>query len=104
MDRPPETEPRMWRLRLNVGRLRPAPPISIVVSPPRPPSASVARNVSIARGVTGLIWPNRACTTSAVNPSNGFLERDGGEIMLRGQSIGGRKPHVLVEAGVARPD
>jgi branched-chain amino acid transport system permease protein len=53
-------------------------------------------------GITGLIGPNGAGKTTAFNLLTGFLRADSGEIVLRGRSIGRRKPHALVEAGVAR--
>jgi branched-chain amino acid transport system permease protein len=59
--------------------------------------------IELKRGrITGLIGPNGAGKTTAFNLLTGFLKPDAGEIMLRGSSIGSRRPHELVAAGVAR--
>ena len=59
--------------------------------------------IELHRGrITGLIGPNGAGKTTAFNLLTGFLRPDAGEIRLRGRAIGRRKPHTLVEAGVAR--
>lgn len=52
--------------------------------------------------ITGLIGPNGAGKTTAFNLLTGFLRPDSGEIVFRGETIGNRKPHELVTAGVAR--
>ncbi|HUF88206.1 MAG TPA: branched-chain amino acid ABC transporter ATP-binding protein/permease [Thermohalobaculum sp.] len=60
-------------------------------------------SIELRKGrITGLIGPNGAGKTTAFNLLTGFLKPDSGEIVLRGESIGNRKPHELVAAGVAR--
>ncbi len=60
-------------------------------------------SIELKKGrITGLIGPNGAGKTTAFNLLTGFLKPDSGEILLRGESIGNRKPHQLVAAGVAR--
>jgi len=50
----------------------------------------------------GLIGPNGAGKTTAFNLLTGFLKPDQGEILFKGQSISGLRPHRIVGAGVAR--
>ena len=60
-------------------------------------------DIVMRRGqVTGLIGPNGAGKTTAFNLLTGFLKPDEGEILFKGQSITGLKPHRIVGAGVAR--
>ncbi|MEQ8499647.1 MAG: branched-chain amino acid ABC transporter ATP-binding protein/permease [Sneathiellaceae bacterium] len=60
-------------------------------------------SIALQRGrITGLIGPNGAGKTTAGNLLTGFLQPDSGEIVLRGTTIGRRRPDTLVAAGVAR--
>lgn len=60
-------------------------------------------SISLKKGrITGLLGPNGAGKTTAFNLLTGFLKPTAGEILLRGKSIANRKPHQLVDAGVAR--
>jgi branched-chain amino acid transport system permease protein len=52
--------------------------------------------------ILGIIGPNGAGKTTVFNLLNGFLRPDGGEVLLEGRDMFGRKPHELCEAGVAR--
>jgi ABC-type branched-subunit amino acid transport system ATPase component/ABC-type branched-subunit amino acid transport system permease subunit len=52
--------------------------------------------------ILGIIGPNGAGKTTLFNLLNGFLRPDGGEVILDGRDMFGRKPHELCEAGVAR--
>jgi ABC-type branched-subunit amino acid transport system ATPase component len=52
--------------------------------------------------ILGIIGPNGAGKTTLFNLLNGFLRPDGGEVLLEGRDVFGRKPHELCEAGVAR--
>ncbi len=50
----------------------------------------------------GLIGPNGAGKTTAFNLLSGFLAPDAGEVLLRGRSILGLKPHAICRLGLAR--
>jgi branched-chain amino acid transport system ATP-binding protein len=50
----------------------------------------------------GLIGPNGAGKTTAFNLLSGFLAPDAGEVLLRGRSIVGLKPHTICRLGLAR--
>ena len=52
--------------------------------------------------ITGLIGPNGAGKTTAFNLLTGFLQPDRGEVLYRGRSLKGVKPHRIVRQGVAR--
>lgn len=52
--------------------------------------------------ITGLIGPNGAGKTTAFNLLTGFLQPNEGEVIYRGRSLKGLKPHQIVRAGVAR--
>ena len=52
--------------------------------------------------VLGIIGPNGAGKTTLFNLLNGFLAPDSGEVILKGRSMIGRKPHVICAAGAGR--
>jgi branched-chain amino acid transport system ATP-binding protein len=52
--------------------------------------------------ILGLIGPNGAGKTTAFNLLCGFLAPDAGEILLRGRSIVGLRPHRICRLGMAR--
>jgi ABC-type branched-subunit amino acid transport system ATPase component/ABC-type branched-subunit amino acid transport system permease subunit len=52
--------------------------------------------------ILGIIGPNGAGKTTLFNLLNGFQRPDGGEVLLDGRDMSGRKPHELCEAGVGR--
>jgi len=58
---------------------------------------------SVRRGmVLGIIGPNGAGKTTLFNLLNGFLAPDSGEVILKGRSMIGRKPHAICAAGAGR--
>ena len=52
--------------------------------------------------VMGIIGPNGAGKTTVFNLITGNYTPDRGEIVFRGQSLVGRKPHRIVDMGIAR--
>ena len=52
--------------------------------------------------ILGIIGPNGAGKTTLFNLLNGFQKSDGGEVLLDGENVIGRKPHRLCNAGVGR--
>lgn len=52
--------------------------------------------------IVGLIGPNGAGKTTVFNCITGNYVPDSGDILFDGISIKGRKPHVVVEMGIAR--
>ena len=60
-------------------------------------------NLMIGRNeITGLIGPNGAGKTTVFNCITGNYVLERGDILFNGQSIRGRKPHTIVELGIAR--
>jgi len=58
---------------------------------------------TIARGkVTGLIGPNGAGKTTLVNLICGQLKPDRGTVMIDGENMVGRAPHLIAKAGLGR--
>jgi ABC-type branched-subunit amino acid transport system ATPase component/ABC-type branched-subunit amino acid transport system permease subunit len=58
---------------------------------------------TVQRGmILGIIGPNGAGKTTLFNLLNGFLKPDSGEVILKGQNMVGRKPHVICAAGAGR--
>jgi branched-chain amino acid transport system permease protein len=52
--------------------------------------------------ILGIIGPNGAGKTTLFNLLNGFLRPDSGRVLLDGEDMVGRKPHVLCQKGVGR--
>lgn len=52
--------------------------------------------------IMGLIGPNGAGKTTVFNLITGNYVPDAGDILFDGKSIKGKKPHAIVEAGIAR--
>ena len=52
--------------------------------------------------IMGLIGPNGAGKTTVFNLITGNYVPDAGDILFDGKSIRGKKPHAIVEAGIAR--
>jgi branched-chain amino acid transport system ATP-binding protein len=60
-------------------------------------------SIAIERGaIYGLIGPNGAGKTTLFNLLTGLYQPDHGKVLVDGTDVSGRKPHVIVEAGVAR--
>ncbi len=60
-------------------------------------------SLSVGRGeIYGLIGPNGAGKTTLFNCMTGLYELSAGRIHLDGAPLHGRKPHHIVEAGLAR--
>ncbi|HHV79127.1 MAG TPA: ABC transporter ATP-binding protein [Firmicutes bacterium] len=60
-------------------------------------------SMEVAEGeIVGLIGPNGAGKTTVFNLVTGVYRPDSGEIVFRGESVGGLPPHVIVSKGVAR--
>jgi ABC-type branched-subunit amino acid transport system ATPase component/ABC-type branched-subunit amino acid transport system permease subunit len=62
-----------------------------------------AVNMEVGSGtVHALIGPNGAGKSSLLNLVSGFCPETSGQIMVFGEAIGGRAPHVLARFGIAR--
>jgi branched-chain amino acid transport system ATP-binding protein len=60
-------------------------------------------SLSIERGtIYGLIGPNGAGKTTLFNLLTGLYKPDQGHVLVDGTEVTGCKPHVIVEAGIAR--
>ena len=60
-------------------------------------------SLTIERGeIYGLIGPNGAGKTTLFNVLTGLYQHTAGSFRVDGTDLTGRKPHVIVEAGVAR--
>jgi branched-chain amino acid transport system permease protein len=60
-------------------------------------------SLAVRRGqIFGIIGPNGAGKTTLFNCVTGFFRPTGGQILVNGRSLVGRRPHRITEAGVAR--
>ena len=60
-------------------------------------------SLTVRRGeIFGIIGPNGAGKTTLFNCVTGVFRPSGGEILLDGKGLIGRKPHSIAEAGIAR--
>ena len=62
-------------------------------------------NISLevpARKIVGLIGPNGAGKTTLFNVLSRFQDQDSGHIYYRDQDIGGKRPHQMIDLGMAR--
>ena len=59
-------------------------------------------NLTHEGGILGLIGPNGAGKTTLFNIISGFLKPTEGEVVFDGQAIHKRRPHQIVELGIAR--
>ncbi len=50
----------------------------------------------------GLIGPNGSGKTTLINVLTGHLDPDVGDVLVRGERMGGRPPHVYAGMGIAR--
>ncbi|MFC6763756.1 ABC transporter ATP-binding protein [Natrinema soli] len=56
----------------------------------------------LADGITSIIGPNGAGKTTLFNLFTGKYEPTDGQILFRGQSIGGNEPYEIVRQGIVR--
>ncbi len=62
-----------------------------------------ALNLKVHRGeISSLIGPNGAGKTTVFNVVTGIYRPEGGRVIFQGEEITGRKPHRIVERGIAR--
>ncbi|MGH2704343.1 MAG: ABC transporter ATP-binding protein [Actinomycetota bacterium] len=62
-----------------------------------------AVEMEVADGeIHGLIGPNGAGKTTLFNVITGLFPPSGGEVVLDGRSVVGRRPHQIVRVGIAR--
>lgn len=60
-------------------------------------------SISVREGqVVGIIGPNGAGKTTIFNCLTGFLPIDSGSVIFNGMDINGKKPHEIVNLGLAR--
>jgi ABC-type branched-subunit amino acid transport system ATPase component len=60
-------------------------------------------SLTIERGeIYGLIGPNGAGKTTMFNVLTGLYRPTSGSFLFNGTDLTGRKPHIIVEAGIAR--
>jgi branched-chain amino acid transport system ATP-binding protein len=65
--------------------------------------ASDGVDFGVAQGdLIGLIGPNGSGKTTLINVLTGHLAPDGGDVLVRGQRVTGRSPHIYAAMGVAR--
>jgi branched-chain amino acid transport system ATP-binding protein len=58
---------------------------------------------AVAEGdLIGLIGPNGSGKTTLINALTGHLDPDAGDVLVRGEQMNGRPPHVYAATGVAR--
>jgi len=65
--------------------------------------ANDAVDFAVAEGdLIGLIGPNGSGKTTLINVLTGHLDPDAGDVVVRGERMGGRPPHRYAAMGVAR--
>lgn len=65
--------------------------------------ANDAVDFAVAEGdLVGLIGPNGSGKTTLINALTGHLDPDAGGVLVRGERMNGRPPHVYAALGVAR--
>jgi branched-chain amino acid transport system ATP-binding protein len=65
--------------------------------------ANDAVDLVVAQGdLIGLIGPNGSGNTTLINVLTGHLEPDAGDVLVRGERVSGRPPHIYAAMGIAR--
>jgi branched-chain amino acid transport system ATP-binding protein len=65
--------------------------------------ANDAVEFAVAEGdLIGLIGPNGSGKTTLINVLTGHLDPDAGRVLVRGETMSGRPPHIYAAMGVAR--
>jgi ABC-type branched-subunit amino acid transport system ATPase component len=65
--------------------------------------ANDAVDFAVAEGdLIGLIGPNGSGKTTLINVLTGHLEPDDGDVLVRGERVRGRPPHIYAALGIAR--
>jgi len=60
-------------------------------------------DLKISQGeISSLIGPNGAGKTTVFNVVTGIYKADGGKVLFKGEDLAGKKPHQIIEKGVAR--
>jgi len=52
--------------------------------------------------ISSLIGPNGAGKTTVFNVVTGIYQADDGKVLLKGEDLAGKKPHQIVQKGIAR--
>lgn len=52
--------------------------------------------------ISSLIGPNGAGKTTVFNVVTGIYQADGGKVIFKGEDLAGKKPHQIIEKGIAR--
>jgi len=52
--------------------------------------------------ISRLIGPNGAGKTTVFNVVTGIYQADGGKVIFKGEDLAGKKPHQIIEKGIAR--
>jgi ABC-type branched-subunit amino acid transport system ATPase component len=60
-------------------------------------------DLKVSQGqISSLIGPNGAGKTTVFNVVTGIYKADNGKVLFKGEDLAGKKPHQIIEKGVAR--